>query len=58
MKVHEFQAKQLLRDTGVAVPRGKVAASPDEAEAAFGDWTVSWPSSKPRSTREDAARER
>ena len=37
MKVHEFQAKQLLRDTGVAVPRGHVARSADEAEAAFGE---------------------
>ncbi len=35
MKVHEFQAKQLLRDAGVAVPRGQVAGSPDEAAAAF-----------------------
>jgi succinyl-CoA synthetase beta subunit len=37
MKVHEFQAKQLLRDTDVAVPRGKTAASAEEAEAAFGE---------------------
>ena len=35
MKVHEFQAKQLLREAGVAVPQGQVARSPDEAAAAF-----------------------
>lgn len=34
MNVHEYQAKQLLRDFGVAVPVGRVATSPDEAEAA------------------------
>ena len=32
MKVHEFQAKQLLQDYGVPVPRGRVARSPEEAE--------------------------
>ncbi len=37
MKVHEFQAKQLLRDAGVAVPRGIVVRSPQEAEAAFAE---------------------
>ena len=26
MKIHEYQAKQLLRDAGVAVPQGIVAA--------------------------------
>src|SRR5262245_9644199 len=35
MKIHEFQAKQVLRDAGVAVPRGVVARSADEAAAAF-----------------------
>ena len=35
MKIHEFQAKQILRDAGVAVPRGIVARSGDEACAAF-----------------------
>ena len=32
MKIHEFQAKQLLRSSGVAVPEGRVARSADEAE--------------------------
>ena len=32
MKIHEFQAKRVLRDYGVAVPEGRVAISPDEAE--------------------------
>src|ERR1700722_16785738 len=35
MKLHEFQAKQLLREAGVAVPRGSVARSAEEAAAAF-----------------------
>jgi succinyl-CoA synthetase beta subunit len=35
MKIHEFQAKQILREAGVPVPRGIVARSPAEAEAAF-----------------------
>ncbi len=33
MKIHEFQAKQVLRDYGVVVPEGRVATTPDEAEA-------------------------
>jgi succinyl-CoA synthetase beta subunit len=37
MKIHEFQAKQILRDAGVAVPRGVVAHSPAEAEIAFAE---------------------
>ncbi|MCE9553922.1 MAG: ADP-forming succinate--CoA ligase subunit beta [Planctomycetes bacterium] len=35
MKIHEYQAKQILRDAGVPVPRSMVAATPDEAAAAF-----------------------
>jgi len=35
MKIHEFQAKQILRDAGLAVPRGIVATTADEAKAAF-----------------------
>jgi succinyl-CoA synthetase beta subunit len=35
MKIHEYQAKELFRKSGVAVLRGKVAATPDEAAAAF-----------------------
>ena len=35
MKIHEFQAKEILRTAGVAVPRGIVAQTPDEAAAAF-----------------------
>ncbi|HSD35580.1 MAG TPA: ADP-forming succinate--CoA ligase subunit beta [Alphaproteobacteria bacterium] len=31
MNIHEYQAKQLLRDFGVAVLRGGVATSPEEA---------------------------
>jgi len=35
MKIHEYQGKQVLRDAGVAVPRGIVATTPEEASAAF-----------------------
>jgi succinyl-CoA synthetase beta subunit len=35
MKIHEYQAKEILRAAGVAVPRGVVARSGDEAAAAF-----------------------
>ncbi len=35
MKVHEYQAKELLRAAGVAVPEGIVARTPDEAAEAF-----------------------
>lgn len=32
MKIHEYQAKDLLRRFGVAVPEGRVAFTPEEAE--------------------------
>ncbi|MDQ2106789.1 ATP-grasp domain-containing protein, partial [Azospirillum isscasi] len=32
MNIHEYQAKGLLKTYGVAVPRGGVAFSPEEAE--------------------------
>ena len=35
MKIHEFQAKQILREAGVAVPRGFVADTPQAAADAF-----------------------
>ena len=35
MKIHEYQAKELLRKAGIAVPQSIVAATPDEAAAAF-----------------------
>jgi succinyl-CoA synthetase beta subunit len=34
MNVHEYQAKELLRSYGVAVPDGRLATTPAEAEAA------------------------
>ncbi len=33
MNIHEYQAKELLEKFGVATTRGKVATTPDEAEA-------------------------
>src|SRR6266481_3716127 len=35
MKIHEYQAKELFKRGGVAVLRGKVASSAEEAAAAF-----------------------
>ncbi|MBF0159260.1 MAG: ADP-forming succinate--CoA ligase subunit beta [Magnetococcales bacterium] len=34
MNIHEYQAKQVLAQYGVAVPRGQVAFTPDEAQQA------------------------
>jgi succinyl-CoA synthetase beta subunit len=34
MNLHEHQAKEIFRDHGIPVPPGKVATTPDEAEAA------------------------
>jgi succinyl-CoA synthetase beta subunit len=34
MKIHEYQAKQLLREYGIPVPRGREASTPDEAREA------------------------
>jgi succinyl-CoA synthetase beta subunit len=35
MKIHEYQAKELLAAAGAAVPRGLVVSSPEEATRAF-----------------------
>ena len=35
MKIHEYQAKEILRNSGVPVPRSIVARSADEAAAAY-----------------------
>ncbi len=34
MKIHEYQAKELFREAGIAVPKGYVARTPDEAAEA------------------------
>src|SRR5437868_8129975 len=34
MKIHEYQAKGILKKYGVAVPRGEVAETADQADAA------------------------
>jgi succinyl-CoA synthetase beta subunit len=36
MKIHEYQAKQLMAQKGISVPLGKVATTVDEAVAAVG----------------------
>lgn len=33
MNIHEYQAKEILRDIGVPIPPGEIATTPDEAEA-------------------------
>jgi len=35
MKIHEFQARQILSDNGVPVPQAEVVRTPDEAADAF-----------------------
>jgi succinyl-CoA synthetase beta subunit len=35
MRLHEYQAKEILAKTSVPVPRGVVVSTPDEAESAF-----------------------
>ena len=35
MKIHEFQAKQLFANAGVAVLQNRVATTPEEAASAF-----------------------
>ena len=37
MKIHEFQAKELLRGFGVSVPEGRECRTPEEAERAHGE---------------------
>ncbi len=37
MKLHEYQAKRILAQRGVPVPRGSLATTPDEAETAARD---------------------
>jgi succinyl-CoA synthetase beta subunit len=37
MKIHEYQAKQLLAAAGIAVPRGKMVKSAEEAAKAFAE---------------------
>jgi succinyl-CoA synthetase beta subunit len=38
MKIHEYQAKGVLKKYGVAVPRGETAESREQAEAAAKNW--------------------
>ena len=35
MKIHEYQARQLLADAGIPVPNGRTITRPDEAAAAY-----------------------
>jgi succinyl-CoA synthetase beta subunit len=40
MKIHEYQAKEILRQYSIPVPQGKVAFSPDEAKEAASELGV------------------
>ena len=40
MNIHEYQAKSLLKQYGVAVPNGGVAYTPDEAIRRQKNWVV------------------
>ena len=33
MKIHEYQAKQLLKQYGVPIPEGQVASNPEEVRS-------------------------
>lgn len=35
MKIHEYQARQILSDHGIPVPPAEVVRTPEEAAAAF-----------------------
>jgi succinyl-CoA synthetase beta subunit len=41
MNIHEYQATELLQKFGVATPRGKVAATPEEAETVASELATS-----------------
>ena len=56
MKIHEYQAKHILRDAGVAVLPGIVVRSAEEAADAFHELGGSVAVVKRRSTRVDAAK--
>src|SRR5437016_11928011 len=40
MKIHEYQARQILSEAGVPVPPAEVVRSPDEAARAFDKFNV------------------
>ena len=58
MKIHEYQAKELLAAAGAAVPRGVVVSTPAEAQQAFDQLGGARLCSRPRSTPAAAARAR
>src|SRR5215207_11306934 len=40
MKIHEYQARQILSDAGIAVPAAEVCRTPEEAAEAFKHFKV------------------
>ncbi len=55
MKVHEYQAKAFFKEFGIPVPKGGVAATPEEAEKIAaeigGKVAVKWISGSGQDTR-------
>ena len=56
MEIHEYQAKEILTDFGVPVPRGGLAYSPEQAVYRSHELAVMPGWSRRRSTRAGAAR--
>ena len=56
MKIHEYQAKALLAQYHVPVPRGEVAFTVEQAEAAYARFVAGWNASGPKA-RTGAAKE-
>ena len=56
MKIHEYQARQILSDAGIPVPPAEVVRTPDEAAAAFKKFGQADVSSKRRFTPAGAGR--
>ena len=51
MNIHEYQAKDLLRQYGVPVPAGSVAHSVEQAAAVARPAASSWPTASMKCTR-------
>jgi len=68
MKIHEYQAKELLAAAGATIPKHVVVRTPDEAAAAFdqlggtgaaaGAAALVWPGRAPRPWRPARLRRR
>ena len=57
MKIHEYQAKQIMKMYGISVPNGSPAFSPEEAARIAKDLTRRLPLLKRRSTQAAAVKQ-